>query len=365
MTAAEISRVVIAPDAFKDSLTAEQASKAIAKGILNILPDAAVILCPLADGGEGTKTILNHTLEDDQVLIESAELIGMNVSEMNSKQVWQRGSSAMGEAILHAMDDGKRRFLIALGGSATNDAGLGMLMKLGLKAVDHDGLEVEPTLTGLLKLHQIDISNMDARLSQCSFTILADVMSPLCGKEGATRLYGPQKGLETSELGRVDHAIAGFSNMCSDAFDSDPSLKNGSGAAGGLAYALMLLGGEAISGADYAIHVSGLKDQLMGADWIVTGEGRSDAQTMKGKLPCRVALLAKESGIKAALLSGCIEKEAYPDLESCFELMMAAAPDLMSREAAMQQAEILLIQAASRLAERMCLKQNNVERIGL
>jgi len=365
MTAAGISRIVIAPNAFKGSLTAEQASKAIAKGILNILPDTEVILCPLADGGEGTKTILNHTLEDDQMLIESAELIGMHLSEMRLKQIWQRGSSAMGETILRAIEDGKRHFLIALGGSATNDAGLGMLMKLGLEAVNHDGLEVEPTLTGLLKLHQIDISNMDTRLSQCSFTILADVMSPLYGKEGATRLYGPQKGLETSELGRVDDAIASFASICGDAFDSDPGLKNGSGAAGGLAYALMLLGGEAISGADYVMHASGLEDQLIDADWIVTGEGCSDTQTMKGKLPCRVALLAKQSDIKIALLSGCIEKNVRAELSSCFELMMAAAPDFMSREAAMQQAEILLIQAASRLAERMRLKQNNVEKTNL
>ncbi|MDX8404363.1 MAG: glycerate kinase, partial [Mariprofundaceae bacterium] len=193
----------------------------------------------------------------------------------------------------------------------------------------------------------------DSRLAECSFTILADVMSPLCGKSGATAVYGPQKGVKASEVGRIDDAVSDFAGMCAGAFDFDPSSREGAGAAGGLGFAFMLLGGEVVSGADYVINTTGLHDKLAGADWIVTGEGCSDMQTLQGKLPYRVALTARDAGVNVALLSGSVEKDALADLEKEFDLIISARPEAMSSEEAISRAETLLAKSAADLARKM------------
>jgi glycerate kinase len=346
-------KFLIAPDAFKGSLTAGQASKAIAGGIHSVILDAELTLCPLADGGEGTAAVLASYLGDDLCLIESAELIGLNLPEMHSLPVENRGSRALGESILKALDRGNRHFIVALGGSATNDAGLGMLMSFGVEAWDNSGRPVEPALSGLLKLARIDISKLDRRLAACSFTILTDVASPLCGKNGATAVYGPQKGIKLSEIERIDSAISVFSKHCSDLFGFDPRDREGAGAAGGLGYALMLIDGEAVSGADYVIKMTGFKQLLDGVDWVVTGEGCSDLQTLNGKLPFKIALAAREAGVKSALLSGSVEQRAYPALQDRFDLVISAKPDGLSAEKAMPQAISLLKRAAIRFAAKI------------
>jgi len=253
-------------------------------------------------------------------------------------------------ALIDALNTGRRELVITLGGSATNDAGLGMLMALGMLAFNEQGEPVEPNLSGLLCVNNIDLTGLDPRLSECRLTILSDVVSPLCGKNGATTVYGPQKGIETSELSRVDNAIADFSVICAAVFGSDPSSKAGAGAAGGLGYALMLLGGEVVSGAEYVINATGLRDQLADADWVITGEGCSDMQTLQGKLPYCVALVARDIGVKVALLSGSIEKDALSDLEKEFDLVVSAKPEDMSNEVAIARAETVLTEAAAQLA---------------
>jgi glycerate kinase len=348
-------RFLIAPDAFKGSLTAEQASEVIAKGIHGVFSDAELILCPLADGGEGTAEVLRPYLDDDLWLIESAELIGINLSVMSSQSVEQRGSSSIGDAMLRALDAGKRNFIIALGGSATNDAGLGMLMSLGVETWDSSGKSVEPALTGLRKLARVDISKLDRRLTECSFTILTDVASPLYGKNGATAVYGPQKGVDESEVTRIDHAISAFADMCAGTFGFDPCLKEGAGAAGGLGYALMLIGGEAVSGAEYVMEKTGFIDQLNDADWVITGEGCSDAQTLQGKLPIKVAQAARASGVKVALLSGSVDMNAISELEKRFDLVVSALPGNVTIEQAMRQPETLLVNAVIRLSDNLNL----------
>ncbi|NOR72281.1 MAG: glycerate kinase, partial [Mariprofundaceae bacterium] len=334
-------------------LTAGHASEVIARGIHSVISDAELILCPLADGGEGTAELLRPHLDDDHCLIESAELIGLNLPEMLSLPVEKRGSSAIGDAILKALDEGKRDIIVALGGSATNDAGLGMLMKLGLRAVDQNGMEVEPSLSGLLTLNRIDISNLDRRLSECSFTILTDVASPLCGKNGATAVYGPQKGVDESEVAGIDHAVSGFADICSGAFGFDPRLKEGAGAAGGLGYALMLIGGEAVSGAAFVLDMTGFRERLKDSDWVVTGEGCSDLQTLNGKLPVVVADEAKSAGVPTALLSGSVETNARDQLSKQFDLILSAQPDDLSSENAMLRAEALLTEVAAAFAKRV------------
>lgn len=348
-----MTKIIIAPDSFKGSLTAVQAATIISEALQSMLPDAEIIPFPLADGGEGTREVLTPFLSAEQHLIESAELIGLNLPEMSSINIFQRGSAALGDAILRALDDGKRDFIITLGGSATNDAGLGMLMSLGMDAWDGDGYPVEPTLAGLLKLERINISKMDRRLSECRFTVLSDVMSPLCGKKGATAVYGPQKGIALPDVEPVDRAISIFSKHCSDLFGFDPRDREGAGAAGGLGYALMLIGGQVVSGADYVIKMTGFKQLLDGVDWVITGEGCSDLQTLNGKLPVVVADEAKSAGIPIALLSGSVEANARDQLSKQFDLILSAQPDDLSSEDAMLQAETLLTEASAAFAERV------------
>lgn len=348
-----MTKVVIAPDSFKGTLTSIEAARAIGRGVHSVLPGAELVLSPLADGGEGSAAVLAPFLHQHQSLIESAAFIGLHLAQMCSIPVEERGSSVIGDVILKAVDEGKRDIIIALGGSATNDAGLGMLTTLGMEACDTDGNPVEPTLAGLLNLERINISNMDRRLSECRFTILSDVMSPLCGKKGATATYGPQKGVKLSEIDRIDTAISNFSNLCSNLFGSDPSERDGSGAAGGLGYALMLLGGDVVSGAGYIIEATGFREQLTDADWVVTGEGRSDLQTLNGKLPIVVADEAVKAGVSVALLSGSIEADALDSLSERFDMVISAQPDGLSHDEAKLQAEALLIEAAAAFAERV------------
>ncbi|MES0371953.1 MAG: glycerate kinase [Mariprofundaceae bacterium] len=348
-----MTKIIIAPDSFKGTLTSIEAAKVIGRGVHAVLPDAELVLSPLADGGEGTATVLAPFLDQHQSLIESAAFIGLHLPEMRSITVEERGSSAIGDTILKALDEGKRDFIVALGGSATNEAGLGMLMRLGMDAWDDDGNPVEPTLAGLLKLDRIDISKLDKRLSECRFTILSDVMSPLCGKKGATATYGLQKGLQLSEIDRVDRAVFCFSKCCRDQFGIDVLDREGAGAAGGLGYALMLLGGEVVSGARFIMEATGFSEKLKGVDWVVTGEGCSDLQTMNGKLPMVVADEAMKAGVSVALLSGSIEADALKPLLERFDMAISAKPDGLSNDEAKLQAAALLSDAAATFAERM------------
>lgn len=311
------------------------------------LPDSEIIPCPLADGGEGTHAVLTPFLADEQSLIESARFIGLNLPQMQSLDILNRGSSSLGDTIISGLDAGKREFVIGLGGTATNDGGLGMLMALGIKAFNEQGREIEPNLSGLLSLHSIDISTLDPRLAKSHITILSDVESPLCGKNGATTVYGPQKGLQASDVERVDDAFSVFADLCADAFGVDPRWQAGAGAAGGVGFVLMLLGGEMVSGAGYVMDRTGFHDQLNSADWVITGEGRSDAQTLQGKLPVKVAKAARVIGAKAVLISGSVDRDALSELEKQFDWVIGAKPDNMNINQAIEQAEIVLAHSAA------------------
>jgi len=339
------TRVVVAADSFKGSLTAKKAASIIADVLADELSSAEIIQCPLADGGEGTKVILEPYMTDGVCLIESAQFVGLNLPEMASLDVMNRSSTPLGDTMLAGLDMGERDFVIGLGGSATNDCGLGMLMALGMHAVNHAGDLVQPTLAGLLDLASVDTSALNPRLNESRLTILSDVVSPLCGKNGATAVYGPQKGVQAEDVERIDQAMELFALKCRDIFGSDMTNMPGAGAAGGLGFALMILGGEMVSGAEYVMNKTGFHNDLMGADWVITGEGCSDAQTLQGKLPLKVAQAARESGAKAALISGTIDLKVRPELEKVFDLVISAKPDGMDVEQAVAQAESLLIKA--------------------
>jgi len=337
-----VTRIVVAMDSFKGSLSAKKAVSIITDVLADELPNVVIVQCPLADGGEGTRVILEPFIPEHVCMIESAELIGLNLSEMRSLDVMNRGSVPLGNAILAGLDAEKREFVIGLGGSASNDSGLGMLMALGMKVVNHAGNPVQPTLAGLLDIVSVDTSTLDPRLNESRLTILSDVVSPLCGKNGATAVYGPQKGVQAEDVERIDRAIELFALKCRQAFDSDSTGMLGSGAAGGLGFALMLLGGEMVSGGEYVMNETGFRKALDNADWVITGEGCSDAQTLQGKLPLKVAQAARGAGAKVALISGSVDQGVLSELEHEFDLVISEKPDGMGVEQAMDQAESLL-----------------------
>lgn len=361
-------RILIAPDAFKGSLSSAQAAAAMAAGIRNVMPTADIEMLPLADGGEGTLDVLapyvthekniitnekyliyKNNIGENVEILESARFIGLTQPQMQALDIYRRGSGALGECIRQALNTGIRRFVIALGGSATSDAGLGLLTSLGLHAMNDSGGEVTSDLQGLFSVNALDISDMDTRLADSHLTVLCDVNSPLCGGRGAAFTYGPQKGLPATDVGAVDRAMERFARLAETAFGCAVKNKPGSGAAGGLGFALALLGGELVSGADYVIEHAGLAAKIAGCDWVITGEGRSDAQTLTGKLPSKVAKLARASGVRVALISGDVAD--MPMLANAFDTVIAARPQNMSVEMAMDQATLLLHQAACIWAE--------------
>jgi len=351
-------KLLLAPDAFKGSLTAAEAASAMAAGIRSVMPDADLTVMPLADGGEGTLDALHTALgghicgdllyvDDDNghfALIESARLIGLNLPEMQL-DVFERGSAKLGDAVLSALDAGVEDIRIALGGSATVDGGLGLLTRLGCRVTDHAGAPVSSDLNGMMKAVRVDPGGIDPRLNGAQITLLSDVQNPLCGNQGAVHVYGPQKRIQNDKLTEVETAMQRWASVCEQTFGVSVKCDAGAGAAGGVGFALKLLGAEMISGAEYVMGVCGFKQAVATADWVVTGEGRSDAQTLCGKLPMIVARKARDHGVKTALISGAVADR--PDMRQLFDAVIAATPAGYPPHKIMTDAGMLLQRAAA------------------
>jgi len=353
-------RILIAPDAFKGSLTATDAAMAIRRGIASAKPDAEMICMPLADGGEGTLAVLQpmqlseHVgiiFEDGKAWIESACFVGLQLNSMQG-DVFGRGSGALGEAVGVALDAGVKEIYMALGGSAVVDGGLGLLLALGCRVLDDDGVIVSADLKGLMQARCIDLEGLDPRLKQVQIIILSDVQSPLCGAAGAVYMFGAQKGVEAGQSAAVEAAMQAWADLCERAFGLSLQAYAGAGAAGGLGFALGLLGGKMVSGAEYVMQRTGFDAVLPTVDWVVTGEGLSDAQTMLGKLPYVVAKAAYKAGVRVALISGDVSNKAA--LLECFDAVVAARPSGVSDSEAMRHADRYLSAAAADWAE--CLE---------
>lgn len=359
--------LVVAPDSFKGSLTAVEAAQAMADGLARARPDARVIQRPLADGGEGTLDCLHQALGGEldtpgvrgpdgepahilylpggQAVLECASVVGLPAS--TGTPVMQRSTRALGELMLTALDRGARSLIIGLGGSATNDGGAGLLAALGARFLDDGGKTFEPRPDNLGSLTRVDFGGLDPRLADTAITVLSDVDNPLCGDEGATATYGSQKGLTPEQVSAVDADLAHFARLAREATGKDVSERPGTGAAGGLGYALALLDAELTSGAERILQLIDFDSDLAGADWVITGEGKSDAQTLHGKLPMVVARHARVLNARAALLSGTIDEAARGRLEAAFDRVAACEPGPLDAEAARTR----LLEAARRLAE--------------
>ena len=371
-----MKRIVIAPDSFKGSLDAIDVARAIASGVRRVWPDADCVLVPMADGGEGTlDAVLSAGGERRQAqvpgaaggplsagfgiverdgrpvaIIETAQVVGITEPAGMAVPVGERATQGMGELIRHALDLGVRDFLVGLGGSSTNDGGAGLLMGLGARLLGDADRAVAPHPEALGQLRRVDASGLDSRLAESRITIMSDVNNPLAGPRGATAIFGPQKGVTPELHPRYDDAIVGFARLAEEALGRRASENPGAGAAGGLGFALQLIGGEFRSGAEVIADLLRLDDALAGADWLITGEGRTDLQTLLGKTPHVVAQRAAKQGVPASLLSGGIDRAALPALADTFAGCFSLVFGPMSLADAMANSAGLLADSAEQMS---------------
>lgn len=271
-------------------------------------------------------------------VLDAASIFGFSLVSANERDPYLTTSAGMGELMLRLLDQGIRKFIIGLGGSATNDGGIGLLTSLGARFYNGSGDLLEGYGKDLLEARKVNVEQLDRRLSQCHIVIASDVRNPLCGPQGASVVYGPQKGATPEQVAALDRAMDDYSELLSEATGRNMKSEPGAGAAGGVGYALLTLGAEMASGADVIASAAKLKEKLVGTDWVITGEGKSDNQTLYGKVPVYVARLAKEAGAKAILLSGSLGAET-DELEREFAACFSCVPRSMSLSDCMAQAE--------------------------
>ena len=329
-------KVVIAIDSLKGSLSSMEAGMAIKDGILAAKPDAEVIVKPLADGGEGTTDALIEGMNGERIdltvtgpmhtpvdayygylkdtntaVMEMASAAGITLVPDSEKNPLLATSYGVGEMINDAIQRGCRNFIIGLGGSVTNDGGIGMLKALGVRFLDENGKDAGEGGQALAKVARIDVSGMNPLLKECHIQVACDVNNPLCGENGSTYVYGPQKGVTEDMKKTLDEAMAHFARVTSETLENDYMNTPGAGAAGGLGYAFLAYTGAALTpGIELILDAVGLEEELSGADVVVTGEGRLDFQTAMGKAPVGVARLAKKYNAKVIAFAGSVTKEA-------------------------------------------------------
>ncbi len=363
-------KIVVAPDSFKGSLSAEEVGKTIKKGILHEFPTAKVTIIPMADGGEGTlealifstkgviinleatgiffekKPVSYGILGDEKtVIIEIAKIVGLANVPNKKKNPLITTTYGIGETILNALDNGYRKFIIGLGGSATNDGGIGMLKALGGEFLDKSNLPVVPIGSALREIEYVDLSNIDSRIYQSEIIIASDVNNPLCGKEGASYVFGPQKGASLEQVKELDEGLNNFGKLIEQHLNKNLINIPGAGAAGGLGFALLAIGAKIQSGAKIVAEMSGLEKEIAGAQWVITGEGRSDYQTIYGKAPIFVAEIARKHNVKAILLSGSLG-EGFERLYDYFVSLHSIVREPTTLDDAMQNVKKYLFESA-------------------
>ena len=311
---------ILAPDSFKESMTAEQACSAMQRGIQKAIPDAQFIHVPMADGGEGTVDALIAARQgrkiqiqvsgpftdqkidsyfgfidaDKTAVIEMAMANGIHLIEKSQRNPLLTSTFGTGEMIKAALDHGATKIIIGLGGSVTNDAGAGMAQALGVKFLDRNGQIVELGGGQLDQIFTIDLSELDARLTQTEIMIASDVNNPLCGENGASHVFAPQKGANPEMVGILDCNLNYFADLVKQQLNIDVKNIAGAGAAGGLGFGLMVFVAAKIrSGVEIVIEETQLAEKIAQADYVFTGEGGIDFQTKFGKTPFGVAQVAK------------------------------------------------------------------------
>lgn len=329
-------KVVVAIDSLKGSLSSMEAGMAVKDGVLAAKPDAEVIVKPLADGGEGTTDALIEGMNGERIdltvtgpmhtpvdayygylkdtntaVMEMASAAGITLVPDSEKNPLLATSYGVGEMINDAIQRGCRNFIIGIGGSVTNDGGIGMLKALGVRFLDENGEDAGDGGQALAKVACIDTSGLNPLLKECHIQVACDVNNPLCGENGSTYVYGPQKGVTEDMKKPLDEAMAHFAKVTSETLKNDYMNTPSAGAAGGLGFAFLAYTGASLTpGIELILNAVGLEEHLSFADVVVTGEGRLDFQTAMGKAPIGVAKLAKEYNAKVIAFAGSVTKEA-------------------------------------------------------
>ncbi len=352
-------KIVIAPDSFKESLSASLVAEAIARGLRRVSPQAQIVCVPMADGGEGTvEAILasscgerkSHEVQDALgrpiqahwgwlpgrvAVIEMACAAGLEHIAVQDRNPLHASSFGVGQLIGHALDLGATQIVLGLGGSATNDAGAGMLQALGLRLLDAQGHSLAAGGAALAQLAHIDRSGFDARLNKVQFIIASDVNNPLCGPQGASAIFGPQKGATPEQVQTLDAALEHFANVCAASLDFDRRDAPGSGAAGGLGFAVHTwMQARFRPGVEVVAELGGLATAVSDAHLVITGEGRMDAQTLHGKTPMGVAQIAKAAGIPVVAIAGSLG----PGYQALYEAGIVAAFSLVAGPTTLSEA---------------------------
>lgn len=330
-------KAVVAIDSFKGSLTSAEAGEAAKQGILRVYPSAEVEVLPLADGGEGTVEALTGGMGgifksvsvtgplgmpaacrygivdggERTAILEMAQAAGLPLVPKEKRSPLAATTYGVGELIRDAIKEGCRKFIIGIGGSATNDGGIGMLSALGFEFLTADGSPVAPGARGLGELAEIRAENALPELDECTFCVACDVTNPLCGAKGSSAVYGPQKGADPELVAQMDGWLARYAALTADIFPhADPDAP-GAGAAGGMGFAfLAYLNGSLEPGVEIVLRETGLEQAVKTADLVITGEGRLDGQTAMGKAPAGVACLAKRYSLPVLAFSGSVTPEA-------------------------------------------------------
>ena len=368
-------RIVVAPDSYKGSLSAVAVAAAMEQGILSVFPHATVVKVPIADGGEGTVealvTATNGRIIHQEVVgplgephkaywgllgdgktavIEMAAASGLPLIPKGKRNPRLATTFGTGQLMKAALDQGILNLIIGIGGSATNDGGVGMAQALGAKFYDASGNELPYGGAALAKLASIDLSGVDTRLQAASVLVACDVDNPLCGPRGASAVYGPQKGATPAIVAELDAALKQFAVVAKTATGKDVAELPGAGAAGGLGAGLLFFTNAQLRpGVEIILETTGFADIVKEACLVITGEGNTDFQTAFGKAPVGVAKIAKQFAVPTVCLSGGLGKDHEQVLDHGIDGIMSIVPHPMSLEECVNSAALLVEAATARL----------------
>ncbi|NOR34630.1 MAG: glycerate kinase [Bacteroidales bacterium] len=368
--------ILIAPDSFKDCLSAMEVASALGRGIQKIIPDASISLLPMADGGEGTvESVIDATRgkilrlkvmdplmrevpsfygitgDGETAVIEMAAASGIELLKGDERDPWITSTFGTGQLIRDALDHGVRKILLGIGGSATNDGGTGMAQALGVQFGGKNGnISVQGGGT-LGEVEQIYMEGLDPRIQTTEIIVACDVSNPLTGPQGASHIYGPQKGADEVMVEKLDRNLLHLAGLIQDQLGKEISEYPGAGAAGGLGGGLMaFLNADLVGGFDMVAGVCGLREKIRDVDLVITGEGKMDAQTRFGKTPFGVAQMALKLGKPVIGVAGTLDEDASLLYELGFDLLMPIQEKPGKLESSLKNGEQLLERTGERMA---------------
>lgn len=378
-------KFVLAPDSFKESMSAKTAALAMKKGIMKVFPEAECVIVPMADGGEGTLESLVSATEGEIIktdvigplgkkvtaeygllgdsetaVIEMASASGLQLIKPEDRNPLHTTSYGTGQLIKHALDKGVNRILIGIGGSATNDGGVGMLQALGVSFKDKDGEELVFGGGALKHLHTIDMSGLDERIHNVQIDVACDVNNPLIGPTGASAIFGPQKGATRDMVTILDHNLTHYAKVIKEQLGEDIAFVAGAGAAGGMGAGLLaFLSARLKKGIDLVIEYTRLEEYVKDADFVFTGEGSIDGQTLYGKTPYGVATVAKKYSVPVIAFAGKIGNDIDALYENGFNAIVGILKEVTSLKESLESGESNLAFAT----ENVCriLKINRID----